>query len=131
MTVGLEVSFANQILTATLGGGGTPSWPTAVWVKMHIGDPGAAGTANPAANATQKQVTWGAPAAGQATNSAVVEWTDAEVTTTETYTHFSARGASGGTFKFSGVITNASVAASNQAFRLNIGQLVARYNVAA
>lgn len=52
-----------------------------IWVKLHTGDPGAAGTANVATEATRKKVTL----TGTTTlkNSGAVEWT--AVSTTEEY----------------------------------------------
>jgi hypothetical protein len=45
----------------------------AVWVKLHLGDPGAAGTTNAAAETTRKQATFGdAAASGAITNTAAV-----------------------------------------------------------
>lgn len=39
---------------------------TDVWVKLHTGDPGAAGTSNAATNTARQQVTFGAAAASGA-----------------------------------------------------------------
>lgn len=46
------------------------------WVKAHIGDPGPAGTANPAVETTRKQATWGAAAAAVDNLSAEMSWTN-------------------------------------------------------
>lgn len=60
----------------------------AVWVKLHLGDPGAAGATNPAANDTRMQATFGTgAAAGAISNTVAVEW--ASVSDDETYTHAS------------------------------------------
>lgn len=63
--------------------------PAGLYVKLHLGDPGEAGTTNPAVEATRKAVTFAAASGGSmaATGSPVAEWTS--VSTTETYTHFS------------------------------------------
>jgi len=46
----------------------------AVYVKLHIGDPGAAGTANAAANTTRQQAVFGSAAAsGAISNTAAIE----------------------------------------------------------
>lgn len=79
------------------------------WIKLHVGDPGAAGTSNAATETTRKQATWGSPGAG-ATGFRKIEttgdlsWT--AVAGTEDYTHYSAWDAStAGNFGHSGLIT--------------------------
>lgn len=59
----------------------------AVWVNLHLGDPGTAGTANPAANTTRMQAAFLVPAGGATSNSAGVTWVG--VPATETYSHVS------------------------------------------
>ena len=60
---------------------------TAVYLKLHTGDPGEAGTSNAATEATRKVVSFSAASSGSMTSSATVEWTN--VSTTETYSHWS------------------------------------------
>jgi hypothetical protein len=93
-----------------------------VFVKLHTGDPGAAGTANPAANTTRQQATFGSDAAtGAISNTAAVEW--ATVPNTETYTHVSMWTAStAGNFLGSDDITPAAVTAGD-GFRIPIGDI--------
>lgn len=67
-------------------GGGTLS-VAAVYVKLHIGDPGEDCTASPAAEATRKLVTFGASSAGTSVSNSLVEWLS--VAATETYSFFS------------------------------------------
>jgi len=95
----------------------------AVWVKLHIGDPGAAGTANPAAETTRKQGTFGSAASGGViSNTAAVEWT--LVSTTETYTHISLWTAStAGTFLGSDQLSSSAAVTAGDTFRLPIGDL--------
>lgn len=77
---------ANSVLDAIARN--TSYAEAAVWVKLHLGDPGSAGTANAALETTRKQATFGSAASGRAiSNTAAVEWTN--VSTTETYTHIS------------------------------------------
>ncbi len=59
----------------------------AVFVKLHTGDPGEAGTANPAGETTRKVVTFAAPSAGACASNVDVGWT--LVSTNETYSHAS------------------------------------------
>jgi len=74
------------------------------WIKLHVGAPGAAGTANAATETTRKQATWAAASGGALTTSAQLQWTS--VAGAEDYTHFTAWSAStAGTFGFSGAVT--------------------------
>ena len=70
---------------------GVASWtmPTTLYVKLHLGDAGEAGTANAAVNSTRDSLAWGAAASGSiaTTGSPSAEWIS--VSTTETYTHWS------------------------------------------
>ena len=86
MTTGIEVSVANAILDALCR---SVAWtePAAFYVKLHIGDPGAAGAGNPAGETTRKLATFSAAAAGAITTSAALTWTS--VSTTETISHIS------------------------------------------
>jgi hypothetical protein len=80
------------------------------WIKPHVGDPGAAGTANAAVETTRKQATWAATAAGVLASSGALQWTG--VAGSEDWTHFSAWSASsGGTFGFSGTVTAVAMTA--------------------
>lgn len=124
MALGLAVAEANQLLDALVA-----EYP---WIKMHTGDPGASATANAAGNTTRKQVTWGAASGGVVSNSAIVTWSDAEVNTSETYSHASFwTASSAGTFGFSGTVSGGTVASSGQAFNLNVGDVDVSFTVAA
>lgn len=91
------------------------------WVKKHIGPPGAAGTANPAADTTRKQATFTSASGGAITTSADLEWTS--VSATEDYTHCSGWSAvSGGNVGWTGQITANSVTAGDD-FTLPAGDL--------
>jgi hypothetical protein len=86
MATGLSAAnLANKWLDML--GGTAFTAPAAFWVKLHVGDPGAAGTANPSAVTTRKQVTWSAASGGsKSQTSAPSSWA---MTTTETITHVS------------------------------------------
>lgn len=104
---------------------GTGAWtmPTGSFIQLHTADPGEAGTNAVAANATRKSVSWNAAAAGTATNSADLDWTTGEVTTTEVYSHFSLwDSGAGGVNIGSGTVSGGSVTAGN-AFKIAAGQL--------
>jgi hypothetical protein len=73
-------------------------------VKLHIGDPGANGTGNPATETTRKAVSFGASAAGALASDADVTWTN--IAGSQDATHFTAwDNLSAGNFLFSGTIT--------------------------
>lgn len=128
MTVGLEPSIANAVWNYLLRVGSAPTQPAAVWAKLHLGDPGAAGTANPAANTQRQQITFGAASGGIALNSGTVTWPT--VSTTENITHVSFWTAStAGTFICSGTISNGNVIAG-QDLIASIGAISAQLNVA-
>lgn len=57
------------------------------FMKLHIGAPGAACTANPAGETTRKATSYGASSGGVATSDAQIQWTN--VASTESYSHFS------------------------------------------
>ena len=61
--------------------------PSNVYLKLHTGDPGEDATDNAATEDTRQVTAWSAAASGAIATSATVEWTD--VSTTETYTHWS------------------------------------------
>uniref|UniRef100_UPI003F69439F phage tail fiber protein n=1 Tax=Paractinoplanes polyasparticus TaxID=2856853 RepID=UPI003F69439F len=85
MTVGQSTTHAHAIINVLRGT--TYTAPANVYVKLHTGDPGSAGTANASATTTRMQMTLGAPSAGSATSSAM-SWTS-WVPASETLTHFS------------------------------------------
>lgn len=61
---------------------------SAVYIKLHTGDPGEAGTSNAAAETTRKLITFSSASGGSLASSAAISWTN--VSTTETYSHWSA-----------------------------------------
>lgn len=86
MATGLASAIANSILNALCR---NVAWsqPAAFYVKLHTGDPGAAGTSNAAGNTTRVAATLSAASAGSITNSADINWTN--VGTAETYSYVS------------------------------------------
>ena len=102
MAPGLSAYCANKLLEATCKA--TSFSVTTVYVKLHVGDPGAAATANAAAETTRKAATFAAASAGAIASNADVVWTN--IAGSEDATHFSAWDASsGGNFLFSGTVT--------------------------
>ena len=93
----------------------------ASWIQLHVGDPGASGTANTAAETTRKQISLGTPVNGVVTNDAQISWTS--ITGSEDATHYSLWTAStAGTFLFSGTIT-APAYTAGQTYTIDTGQL--------
>lgn len=87
MTTGLHTSnLANRWLDMLAGTAFTA--PTNVYVKLHTGDPGAAGTANASAETTRKQITWSAAASGSKSMNGTLSWTS-WAAGTETISHIS------------------------------------------
>lgn len=82
-------SFLENELLDTLDGAGSAYSATATYLKLHVGNPGEDGTGNAAAETTRKSVSFQAASNGSKTSTAntSVEWTN--VSTTETYTHWS------------------------------------------
>jgi len=61
--------------------------PAQFWVQLHVGDPGASGTANTSAVTTRKQVTWSAASGGsKSQSSSPSAWS---MTASETISHVS------------------------------------------
>jgi uncharacterized membrane protein len=128
MPTGIAVGQANAMLDAYVRNV-SYAGNSAVWVKFHIGDPGAAGTSNAAGETTRKQATFGTSAAsGTIANTVALLWTS--VSTSEYYTHFSIWTAStGGTFLGSGTITAGAVGAGNS-LTIEIGGLTVPFAIA-
>lgn len=113
MAVGLSSAAANSLLDSL---GSTYSW-----VKLHIGDPGAAGTSNPAGETDRMQATWASASGAVKSNSGAITWTG--VSNSEDYTHFSVwTASSAGSFGFSGAIT-ANAVTSGDNFTIPSGDL--------
>jgi hypothetical protein len=86
MAAGLSATIANSVLDALCR---SVTWtePTDFYVKLHTGDPGAAGASNAAGETTRKLATFSAASAGAITTSGALTWTN--VSTTETLSHVS------------------------------------------
>ena len=106
MTLGLSAAnLANKWLDMLAGTAFTA--PANTFIKLHTADPGSAGTTAAAAgDATRKQVTWGAAAAGsKAMSSMSGSWTNGG--TSETLSHISGwDNVSAGVFLFSAALSS-------------------------
>lgn len=97
------------------------------YTKMHIGDPGADGTGNPASNTTRVALTW-APASGGTKANSQADEGFTNVPAAEDYTDFTQWSApTGGTFGGSGTITANPVAIGDDAL-FPVGALVLTAN---
>jgi hypothetical protein len=128
MADNLAAGVANSILAALVNGSSFTGF-SPVYVKLHVGAPGAAGTSNPAGNTVRQSAGgFATPAGGVTSNSAAVNWT--AVSTSETYTHVTLWDAStGGTFIASGSITAGAILAG-QNFQIPAGGMTVTLPVA-
>jgi hypothetical protein len=102
MATGISAYLANAWLDAL--GNATSFSVTTPYVKLHVGDPGANGTSNPATETTRKSVSFGASSAGSLASDADVVWTN--IAGSQDATHFTAwDNLTTGNFLFSGTIT--------------------------
>lgn len=123
MALGLAAASINTSLDTIFGTSSN------VFVKLHLGDPGAAGTANAAVNTTRAAVQFAAAASSSKASNSDAAWTS--VSTTETYTHISIWTlSSGGTFLGSGTVSGGAVTAGND-FKIASGSLTASISGAA
>lgn len=121
MATGLAAATANSWLDA-LCRSVTYTEPAAFYVKLHTGDPGAAGANNAAGETTRQAVTFSAASGGAITNSAAVTWTN--VSTSETYSHVSFWDASSaGTFLGSDGLAVSRAVTAGDTFEIAIGDL--------
>lgn len=128
MAEGLSSNRATAILNAIFNN--TSYAESAIWVQLHTGAPGAAGTANVATETTRKDVTaaFSTAVSNAVTNDVAVSWTS--VAGTEDFTHISLWTAvSAGTFILSGTITANSVTAGDN-FTLPIGDIDSSFAIA-
>ena len=90
LTTYSKAQLANALLNNDVG-----DLPIAsVFIKLHLGDPGAAATSNPAAETDRIAASFGANSSGVTSNDAAITWP--AVLDTETVTHWSAWSASSG-----------------------------------
>lgn len=114
----------NELLDHALGTGATFAQPAGIYLKMHLGAPGGAGTTNPAVEVTRSNdITFAAATGGSSasTNAATIS----NVSTTETITHISLwNAATDGNCLFTGALDGAGVAlTATDDFQIPIGDL--------
>jgi len=107
-----ENKIADHLLSTT-------AWtmPSQVYVKLHTGDPGEAGTSNAAGETTRQAANWSSASSGSASLSGTVTWTN--VATSETYSHVSLwDSSSGGNCLASGAMSAAVTVSTGYTFNL-------------
>ncbi|GAA4758847.1 phage tail fiber protein [Gordonia alkaliphila] len=115
MPAGVSTFLANALLDHATGRAAYTK-PTAVYARLHTGNPGAAGTANASAQTTRVATTFSAAAAGTIAMSSAPEFT---LTATETINHVSFWDApTGGNFLWSAAATVAKGGASGDIIRV-------------
>jgi hypothetical protein len=126
MATGLSAYTANKFLDAL--GNATAFSVTTPYIKLHVGDPGANGTSNPATETTRKSVSFGVASAGSIVSDADITWTN--IAGSEDATHFTAwDNLTTGNFLFSGTITGNPYTAGDT-YTIASGSLTASLTVA-
>jgi len=126
MATGLSTYLCNSFLNAL--GNNTSYAVTLVYIKLHVGDPGSAATANAATETTRKSVSFAAASAGEIASDADISWTN--IAGSQDATHFTAwDNISAGNFLFSGTITGNAYTAGDT-YTISSGNLSASLTVA-
>lgn len=115
--------YLENALLDHIRGGTTYTAPSGLYVKMHTGAAGEAGTANAAGETTRVAATFGTAASGGSiSNTVAVQWTG--VSTTETWSHFSVWDAStAGNCLFVGALDASKALTSGEDAEFAIGAL--------
>lgn len=126
MATGISSYLANAWLNAL--GNATSFSVTTAYVKLHVGDPGSAGTSNAATETTRKAVSFAAASNGALASDADVTWTN--IAGSQDATHFTAwDNATTGNFLFSGTITGNAYTAGDT-YTISSGTLTVSLTVA-
>lgn len=126
MALGFKDTVANSALNAILRNT-SYTGPATLFIQLHTGVPGSAGTTSVAGNSTRKSVAFNAASGGSVASTADVVWTS--VSTTETYTDFTIWDASSaGNLIADGALTANGVTAGDT-FTISAGSLTATLNV--
>ena len=126
MATGLSSFLANKFLDAV--GNASAYSATNVYVKLHVGDPGSAGTSNSATETTRKIASFAAASAGVLTSDAALTWTN--IAGSEDATFFSVwDNLTAGNFLFSGTISGNAYSAGDT-YVIESGSLTASLTIA-
>jgi len=126
MAHGLSAYLCNSWLDALAN---NTSYAVAqVYIKLHTGDPGAAGTANAATETTRKAASFGVAVAGAINSDADISWTN--IAGSQDANHFTAwDNLTAGNFLFSGQIVAGAYTAGDT-YTISSGNLSASLTVA-
>lgn len=130
MAVGLSPAVCASLLDALFNQTNYTA-PTALWMQLHTGDPGAAGTSNVATETDRVDVTtlFSNSSGNSCTNSGDITWTG--VAASEDFTHWSIHSAStAGSFYQSGLVT-ANAVTINDNFTIPAGDFDHSFSAAA
>jgi len=126
MATGISSYLANAWLDAV--GNNTSFAVATVYVKLHVGDPGANGTSNAATETTRKAASFAAASSGSIASDAAITWTN--IAGSQDATHFTAwDNISAGNFLFSGTIT-ANAYTAGDTFTISSGALTVSLTLA-
>lgn len=126
MATGLSNYLANKFLDAV--GNATNYSAANVYVKLHIGDPGANGTTNPATETNRKLVSFSAASSGGLTSDADVSWSN--IAGSEDATFFTVwDNLTAGNFLFSGTVAGNAYTAGDT-FTIPSGSLTVSLTLA-
>jgi|SRR5215207_2630759 len=103
-----QTNLIHPWLSTMRGGGNGTNFtaPTALWSQLHVGDPGASGTANISSTTTRQPMAFGVPSANSMSLSTAPSWTNWAGTNGEVVVGHSVHSASAaGTFYFSAQFT--------------------------
>ena len=104
----------NKLLDAVAG---TSFAAGGQYVKLHTGDPGEDGTSNAATNTSRQSIVFAAASSGSMATSSGATWTN--VSTTETYTHWSLWDAStGGNCLWTGALSSSAAVTAGDTFQI-------------
>ena len=98
---------------------GKTAWtmPATLYVKLHTADSGEDGTTAAATNASRESAAWATAASGSITTSGTITWTN--VSTTETYTHWSLGDAStAGNCLWTGALSSSAAVTAGDTFQI-------------
>ena len=126
MATGISSYLANAWLDAV--GNNTSFAVGTVYVKLHVGDPGANGTSNAATETTRKAASFAAASSGSIASDADITWTN--IAGSQDATHFTAwDNISAGNFLFSGTVT-ANAYTAGDTFTIASGSLTVSLTLA-
>jgi hypothetical protein len=126
MATGFSSYLADNLLDAV---GNAAAFSVAdVYVQLHVGDPGAAGTSNVATETTRQSASFSAASAGVLTTDAALNWVN--ILGSQDATFFSVfDSATAGNFLFSGVISGNPYTAGDT-YTIEAGSLTATLSIA-